>query len=73
VLMLMILGFLLIIALEVPSMVAKGQTGELRTFWVLLAMGFALSLAVAQRWPVPNPTRMVEAVFKPISVMMGLK
>jgi hypothetical protein len=73
VLTLMIIGFLLIIALEVPSMVAKGQTGELRTFWVLLVMGFALSLAIAQNWPVPNPTRIVEAVFNPISVMLGLK
>jgi len=73
VLALLILGFLAIIALEVPVMNAKGQKAEQRAFWVLLALGFALSLALVQRWPVPNPTHFLEAVFAPVSNMLGLK
>ncbi|HEY3367852.1 MAG TPA: hypothetical protein VGK74_22565 [Symbiobacteriaceae bacterium] len=72
-LMLLILGFLAIIALEVPVMNAKGQKAERRAFWVLLALGFVLSLAMVQQWPVPNPTHFLEAVFKPVSDMLGLK
>lgn len=70
---LMIIGFLLVIALEVPSMAAKGQKGELRAFWALLALGFYLTLSVVQRWPVPNPTQFLTAVFVPVSEMIGLK
>lgn len=68
-----ILGFLVIIALEVPAMIMKGQTRELRAFWVLLTMAFALSLAVVLKWPVPNPTHALEAVFNPFSVLLGLQ
>lgn len=67
---LLILGFLVIIALEVPAMAMKGQKGELRAFWVLLAIAFGLSLAVVKDWPVPNPTVALETVFKPFSVLL---
>lgn len=70
---LLILGFFAMIVVEVPAMAAKGQKGELRAFWVLLTLGFALSLAVVQRWPVPNPTRLVESIFQPVAEMIGLK
>jgi hypothetical protein len=73
VLLLLILGFVVIIAVEVPTMVLKEQKGELRAFWVLLAVGFGLSLAVVQGWPVPSPTKALEAVFKPFAMLMGLK
>lgn len=70
---LLIIGFLLVIALEVPSMAAKGQNGELRAFWALLALGFYLSLSVVQRWPVPNPTPFLTRVFIPVSEALGMK
>lgn len=70
---LLIIGFLLIISMEVPAMLVKGQTRELRAFWVLLALGFALSLAVVMDWPVPSPTPFLRAVFEPISDMLGFK
>lgn len=72
-LILLIVGFLAIIAVEVPALNARGQKAERRAFWVLLAVGFALSLGVMQHWPVPNPTYFLEAVFKPVSDMLGLK
>lgn len=70
---LLIVGFLLIIGIEVPAMAEKGQKGELRAFWVLLAAGFVLSLAVMQGWPVPNPTTGLEAMFKPFALLLGLR
>lgn len=66
-------AFLLIIAIEVPGMVTKGQKGELRLFWALLALGVLLTLVVLQEWPVPNPTEVVTAVFRPITALLGFK
>lgn len=70
---LLLIGFVLMVVLEVPAMVMKEQKGELRAFWVLLLIAFALGLAVVQGWPVPNPTRALEAVFNPFSMLMGFK
>lgn len=70
---LLIIGFLVIIALEVPAMAMKGQKRELRAFWVLLTIAFGLGLAVARGWPLPGPTHALEAVFRPFSELLGLK
>lgn len=70
---LLVVGFVLIIALEVPAMVMKGQVKELRVFWGLLALAFLLSLGLVRRWPLPNPTTFLEAVFKPLADAAGLK
>lgn len=72
-LVLLLLGFVLIIALEVPAMVMKGQVRELRVFWVLLAVGFILSAGLVLRWPMPSPTPVLEAMFRPFSEALGLK
>jgi hypothetical protein len=69
----LLFAFGLIVALEVPGMMVRSQTGELRTFWVLLAIGFYMSLATTQGWPVPNPTPVLEAAFRPLSAWLGLK
>lgn len=71
--MLLIAGFLLIVGMEVPAMKMREQKGELRAFWVLLAVGFGLSLTVVMEWPAPNPTPLLEAVFKPFALMVGLE
>ena len=51
----------------------RGQTGELRAFWVLLALGFALSLAAVENWPVPSPISLLRTVFDPVSNMLGIQ
>lgn len=71
--LLLILGFAAIILMEVPAMRAKGQRREEVAFWVLLSLGFFLSLAVVLQWPIPNPTEMLEVVFKPISDALGIE
>lgn len=64
---------MLIILLEVPPLAANASKKELRTFWVLLAVSFLFSLGMVQGWPLPNPTPVLEAVFQPVSDLLGLK
>lgn len=70
--MLLLFGFGVIIAVELPALTGRDQAGERRTFWVLLALGFYMSLAAVQGWPVPTPTPVLEALFRPLSAVLGL-
>lgn len=65
--LLLILVFAVIIAFEVPGLVRKKMWRELTAFSVLLLMGMILSFGQALKLPLPNPTRGIEAVFRPIS------
>ncbi|MDF2627882.1 MAG: hypothetical protein K0R39_1713 [Symbiobacteriaceae bacterium] len=69
----MLLGFVAVILLEVPALVIAGRRRELRAFWVLLALSFLFSLGMVQRWPLPNPTHLIEAIFQPVADVLGLK
>lgn len=62
-----------VIFLEVPGLVMTGRKKELRAFWVLLALSFLFSLGMVQRWPLPNPTPVIEAVFRPVADALGLQ
>lgn len=68
---LLILGFLLIILIEVPGMLVQQQRGELLAFWVLLTAGFLLSLAVTLQWPVPSPTPALIHLITPLTKALG--
>jgi hypothetical protein len=69
----MLLGFVAVILLEVPMLVIEGRKRELRAFWALLALSFLFSLGMVQRWPMPNPTPVIEAIFRPVVDALGLK
>lgn len=69
----MLLGFAAVILLEVPLLVIEGRKRELRSFWVLLALAFLFSLGMVQRWPMPNPTPVIAAIFQPVADALGLK
>ncbi|KKM10283.1 hypothetical protein SY88_14590 [Clostridiales bacterium PH28_bin88] len=66
-LLLLLLVFGGIIALEVPGLVRKQMWGELAAFGFLLALGMVLSVAEVLDIPLPNPTKFIEAVFKPVA------
>lgn len=70
-LFLLILGFVLIVLLEVPEMLIRGQRRELVAFSVLLAAGFLLSLAVMLDWPVPSPTPALIRLITPLTDALG--
>jgi len=69
----LLFGFLAIILLEVPALVIAGRKKELRAFWLLLALSFLFSLGMVQRWPLPNPTPVIEAIFRPVADALGLQ
>ncbi len=64
---LLILVFIAIIAFEAPGLVKKKMWRELAAFSVLLLIGMVLSFGQALKLPVPNPTKGIDAVFKPVT------
>jgi hypothetical protein len=71
--LLLVLGFLLILGLEVPAMRRRRQVRTLWAFWILWIIAFGVSLAVTAGWPAPNPTPVLESLFKPYADALGLK
>ncbi len=63
----------LITALELPGLASRRHKGEQLTFGVLLALGFGTGLALVLRWPVPNPTQVLEAIFGPVAALAGMR
>lgn len=63
---LLILLFAGIILFEVPGLVKKKMWRELAAFAVYLAIGMGLSIPQTLGVKLPNPTRAIEALFKPI-------
>ncbi|HBC91767.1 MAG TPA: hypothetical protein DCZ10_02380 [Pelotomaculum sp.] len=64
---LLILVFVAIIAFEAPGLVKKKMWRELAAFSVLLLIGMVLSFGQVLKLPVPNPTKGIDAVFKPVT------
>lgn len=64
---------MVVIILEVPALVIAGRKKELRVFWVLLAISFLFSAGMVQRWPLPSPTPIIEAIFRPAADALGLQ
>ncbi|TEB07397.1 hypothetical protein Psch_00948 [Pelotomaculum schinkii] len=64
---LLVLAFLIMIALEVPGLVKKKAWRELAAFSFFLLLGFALALSQVLGLEAPNPTDAIEALYKPLS------
>lgn len=62
-----------VILLEVPALVIAGRKKELRAFWVLMAISFVFSVGMVLRWPLPNPTPVIESIFQPVADALGLQ
>ena len=73
--MLASIGILLIvfviISIEVPALVKNGTKQELRVFWVLLAIGTSLGIALGFKIDIPNPLDWIAAVYKPVSSLIS--
>lgn len=66
VLLLMLAG-ILISAYEVPGMVRKKQWGEMAAFFVFLVAGLTLGTLMILDVKVPNPTKLIDAIFEPLA------
>lgn len=53
--------------LEVPYLLRQGFKRELYAFAVLLLFGAGLGLAVAFRIKIPNPFKLIEVLYNPLS------
>jgi hypothetical protein len=51
---------------EAPRLLQKQMKRELIAFSAFLLIGMALALALALDWPIPNPTRTIEFIFRPL-------
>lgn len=67
---LVVLAFLAIILLEVPGLVKKKMWRELVAFSVYLSIGMALSIPQVLGVKLPNPTRAIEALVRPLSELL---
>ncbi|MCE5170324.1 hypothetical protein LQV63_13490 [Paenibacillus profundus] len=56
-----------ILKLEAPYLKKRQLTKELRVFYFLLLSGTILSIAMLMNVELPNPMRLVHAVYKPLS------
>lgn len=66
-LFLLSLVFIAIIAYEAPGLIKQKMWRELAAFGVLLIIGMVYSYGQVLNLPLPNPTKGIEAVFKPVS------
>jgi hypothetical protein len=67
---LLVLGFMIMIMLEVPGLVKKKAWRELGAFSFFLLLGFTLALPQVLGIEVPNPSDALEALFKPLSAWL---
>ena len=58
--------FISIITFEVPGLIRKKLWRELAAFSVLLVVGMIYSYGLVLNLPLPNPTKGIMAVFKPV-------
>ncbi|HAA90735.1 MAG: Uncharacterized protein XD63_0385 [Thermoanaerobacterales bacterium 50_218] len=55
---------------EVPKLMHRQMWRELWAFSVFLAIGLAGALALALDLPLPNPIRLIEFIFGPLSKLI---
>lgn len=65
--LLLVLVFVGVVLIEVPGLVRRRMYRELAAFLGLLAVAMVYSFGQALRWPLPNPARIIEAAFRPVS------
>ncbi|NPV71553.1 MAG: hypothetical protein HPY55_13090 [Firmicutes bacterium] len=59
-----------IVLFEVPGLVKKKMWRELAAFSIYLLIGMALSIPQALGVRLPNPTKAIEALFRPLSELL---
>ena len=64
---LLIVDGVAVAAYEVPGMVRQKQWGEMAAFSVFLLAGLTLSILMILNVKVPNPTRLIDAIFEPLA------
>lgn len=66
----LVIIFLIIIALEAPPLVREQRWRELAAFAGTLLVAIVMAFAAVLDMPLPNPSKGIEAVFKPLSDLL---
>lgn len=69
-LLLLLAAFAAIISLEVPGLVKKKMWRELVVFSVYLSVGMALSIPQVLGARLPDPNKIIESLFLPLSKLL---
>ncbi|QNB47882.1 hypothetical protein BR63_17425 [Thermanaerosceptrum fracticalcis] len=64
--LLILTGFAVIVAIELPRLIKQKIYREIVIFFVLIAIGITLSLGQVLQLPIPNITKGIETVTRPI-------
>ena len=64
--LLILTGFAVIVAIELPRLIKQKIYREIVIFFVLIALGITLSLGQVLQLPIPNVTKGIETVIRPI-------
>lgn len=64
--LLILTGFAVIVAIELPRLIKQKTYREIVIFFVLIALGITLSLGQVLQLPIPNITKGIETVTRPI-------
>ena len=67
---LLIIAFIGIILFEVPGLIKKKMWRELAAFSIYLSIGMALSIPQVLGIILPNPSKAIEVLVKPITEML---
>lgn len=67
---LLIMAFIGIILFEAPGLIKKKMWRELAAFSIYLSIGMALSIPQVLGLKLPNPTKAIEVLVKPISELL---
>lgn len=68
--LLLLLFFLGIIAMEAPRLIREQKWRDLAAFGGVLLLAMVMTFAAVLDLPLPNPTRVIEAIFKPAAEFM---
>lgn len=62
--------FAAVVLIEVPGLVRRRMYRELAAFLGLLAVAMVYSFGLALHWSLPNPAKITEALFRPVTRML---
>lgn len=70
VVLLILLVFTIVTAVEAPILIKQRMWKELMAFFVMICLGILYSIGQFYDWPLPNPEKYLEYKFIPISKMV---
>lgn len=68
--LLILIAFILLVGWDLPKIIRNNHKKELIVYSSLMLVGLTLSLLVSFHVPLPNPTKGLEALFKPFSLLL---